>query len=236
MCWQPIGRGRIVYLSGPEIYRLRVLRGDRLHFRFWGQLLRWAIASDLAAGTKFVRIRTDKSRYETREDVQITVRLTDSEGEPVVAEGLEARITSGEDERTVPLIPNSKIPGAYHAKARSLEPGDYRIEPVGTAIDELQKDNPAEPASASFTIQADAPLELVDTRSDRVLAQQIADITGGLVLPPTAVEEVIALTNLEPIVSERIERQPLWLEWRYLWIVFGCLQIEWIVRKWKGLS
>ncbi len=79
-------------------------------------------------------------------------------------------------------------------------------------------------------------MELVDTRSDRVLAQQIANITGGLVLPPTAVEEIIALTNLEPIVSERIEQQPLWLEWRYLWIVFGCLQIEWIVRKWKGLS
>ena len=25
-------------------------------------------------------------------------------------------------------------------------------------------------------------------------------------------------------------------EWKYLWLFFGCLQVEWIVRKWKGLS
>src|SRR5207302_729410 len=37
LCWQPVGRGRIVYLAGPETYRLRFLRGDRLHYRFWGQ-------------------------------------------------------------------------------------------------------------------------------------------------------------------------------------------------------
>ncbi len=25
----------------PETFRLRFLRGDRLHYRFWGQMLRW---------------------------------------------------------------------------------------------------------------------------------------------------------------------------------------------------
>ena len=29
------------------------MRGDRLHYRFWGQLVRWAIAADLAAGPTF---------------------------------------------------------------------------------------------------------------------------------------------------------------------------------------
>jgi hypothetical protein len=61
-------------------------------------------------------------------------------------------------------------------------------------------------------------------------------LTGGQVLPSTSVEEVLELTNLDPIVTEKIERRPLWLEWKYLWIVFGCLQTEWIIRKWKGLS
>jgi hypothetical protein len=75
LCWQPVGRGRVVYLAGPETYRLRFLRGDRLHYRFWGQLLRWAIASDLGAGTQFVRIRTDKSRYNPRETVEAVVEV-----------------------------------------------------------------------------------------------------------------------------------------------------------------
>ena len=47
LCWQAVGHGRIIYLAGPDSYRLRFLRGDRLHYRFWGQLLRWAIAADL---------------------------------------------------------------------------------------------------------------------------------------------------------------------------------------------
>lgn len=236
LCWQPVGRGQVVYLSGPDTYRLRFLRGDQLHYRFWGQLLRWVIASDLSAGTEFVRIRTDKSRYETREDVQATVRLIDAEGEPVVVDNLSVRVISGDNERTVPLSAVADVPGEYAATIRSLPPGVYRIEPVGEAVDELQQGENQEPASASFTVQAELPLELVDTRCDRALAQQIADVTGGQVLPPTAVDEVLKLTDLAPIVSEKLERRPLWLEWKYLWLVFSCLQVEWIVRKWRGLS
>lgn len=236
LCWQPVGRGRIVYLSGPDTYRLRYLRGDALHYRFWGQLLRWSIASDLSAGTKFVRIRTDKSRYQNQDDVRVTVKLTDSEGLPVTADNLEVRLSSEEEERTVPLKPIAGIPGEYLAELRSLTPGEYRVEPLGAIVTELQKDSDGDLASASFAVQPDAPLELVDTRCDRALAQQIADMTGGQVLPPTAVEEILALTNLEPVVTERVESRPLWLEWKYLWIVFGCLQIEWMIRKWKGLS
>lgn len=236
LCWQPVGRGRVVYLSGPDTYRLRYLRGDALHYRFWGQLLRWAVASDLSAGTKFVRVRTDKSRYQKQDDVRVTVKLVDSEGVPVVAHDLEVHVVSDNDERTVPLKPIAEIPGEYLAEVRSLSPGEYRVEPIGSIVTDLQKDSTDEAASASFTVPADAPLELVDTRCDRALAQQIADITGGQVLPPTAVEEILELTNLEPIVTERIETRPLWLEWKYLWIVFGCLQIEWMIRKWKGLS
>lgn len=236
LCWQQVGRGRVVYLSGPDTYRLRFLRGDQLHYRFWGQLLRWVIASDLSAGTEFVRIRTDKSRYETREDVQTTVRLTGEDGEPVVADDLSVRLVSGDDERTAPLAQVADVPGEYTATIRSLSPGVYRIEPIGAAVDQLQQGDNQEPASASFTVQAELPLELVDTRCDRALAQQIADVTGGQVLPPTAVDEILRLTDLAPIVSEKMERRPLWLEWKYLWLVFGCLQVEWIVRKWKGLS
>lgn len=236
LCWQPVGKGRVVYLSGPDTYRLRFLRGDNLHYRFWGQLLRWTIATDLSAGTKFVRVRTDRSRYDSRDEVHIAVRLTDSNGQPVAAEGLEVRLTSGDDERVVPLSLSEDQPGEYVAGVRALPPGVYRVEPIGSAISNLQKDESFAEESASFTVQADLPMELVDTRCDRALAQQIADVTGGQVLPPTAVSEIIELTNLEPIVAERVESRPLWLEWKYLWIVFGCFQIEWIMRKWKGLS
>jgi hypothetical protein len=122
LCWQPVGRGRVVYLSGPETYRLRFLRGDRLHYRFWGQLLRWAIASDLGAGTQFVRIRTEKSRYHSRETVEAVVELRDAEGEPVSADDLQVRLTRGEHVFTVPLTATD-IPGQHRAEIHSLAAG-----------------------------------------------------------------------------------------------------------------
>jgi hypothetical protein len=236
LCWQPVGRGRVVYLSGPETYRLRFLRGDRLHYRFWGQLLRWAIAADLGVGDRLVRIRTDKSRYQSGEAVRIRVQLASDSGEPLAAdEPLQVRLERGDGEQLAPLEP-SDIPGEYIAELRSLTAGVYRAEPVGEAIDRLQAGESMRRAAASFTVQGDVPLELVDTRCNLALARQISGLTGGQAIPPTAIEEVLALTDLEPIVSEQVERRALWVEWKYLWLVFGCLQIEWLIRKWNGLS
>ncbi len=237
LCWQPVGRGRVVYLAGPETFRLRFLRGDRLHYRFWGQMLRWALASDLSAGTEVVRIRSDKAQYSAGESIQIVVRLTDSSGQPVVtSENLQAIARQGDQVHSAPLIADELIPGQYRGELKTLPSGDYQIEPAGPPISKLLQDSGQQMVSASFSVQPELPAEFLDTRSDRGLAQQIADITGGQVLPPTAVEEVLRLTNLEPEVTNRLESRPLWLQWKFLWIVFGCLQAEWIVRKVKGLS
>ncbi len=236
LCWQPVGRGRVVYLSGPESYRLRLLRGDRLHYRFWGQLIRWAIASDLGVGSQFVRLRTDKTRYAARETVQVALQLTDSAGQPLAATDLSARVVTNDGERLIPLTADPQVPGEYRGEISGLAAGQHQIEPVGPAIQQLLAETEQPPVRVSVVIQPEISTELVETRCDRVLAEQIAKTTGGLVLPPTAVAEVLALTNLEPIVTKAAARQPLWVQWKYLWIVFGCLHVEWIIRKWLGVS
>ncbi|MEZ6125244.1 MAG: hypothetical protein R3C49_19015 [Planctomycetaceae bacterium] len=237
LCWQAVGRGMAVYLSGPDTYRLRFLRGDRLHYRFWGQLLRWAIASDLSVGQERVRIRTDRTRYTSAEPVEVTVRLMNEDGSAVLADDLQVVATHNDGEQTsVPLTTDPANPGQYSASLTQLSAGVYRVEPTGTTVDQLLQEAEQERPGTSLTVQAEVPLEFLDTRSDRALAQQIADITSGQVLPPTAVEEVLTLTDLEPKVTRKPDTRPLWLEWKYLWIIFGCLQTEWIIRKWKGVG
>lgn len=243
LCWQPVGRGRAIYLAGPDTYRLRFLRGDHLHYRFWGQLMRWAIAADLSSGNEFVRIHTGKTVYETAQPVDVEVELFDADGTPIAASAetadLAVRLTAGESERVVPLLADEDRPGHFRVDVETLPPGVYTAEPTGPLVDALlgsDANAEADPVVATFTVQADLPTELVDTRSNRTLAAQIAEVTGGQVLPPTSVSEALSLTNLEPIVARSVERQPLWTRWRYLWLIFGCLQFEWIIRKWKGLS
>lgn len=183
LCWQPVKRGRIVYLSGGDTYRLRFLRGDRLHYRLWGQMLHWAIASDLAAGSERVSVRNDKSRYSQDETVQVVVRLSDEEGAPVLDADVEAIATRADDQRfTIPLVADDEIPGLYRGEFNQPEPGVYRIEPTGTVVESLLEgqEPQQQAASASFTVRADLPLELLDTRSDLALAQQIANATSTL--------------------------------------------------------
>ncbi|HVW38499.1 MAG TPA: hypothetical protein VHB99_14390, partial [Pirellulales bacterium] len=240
LCWQPLGRGRVVYLASPETYRLRFLHGDRLHYRFWGQLLRWAIADDLALGSQWASIRTDRSEYRKGERVQVTVQLNDETGRPAIGAAVEVAAAGGGDSQTtVPLSPDESVPGRYVGVFAGLPSGVYRVEPQGADVERLQKSADGETRerpAASFTVRAPVNRELLDTRCNRALARQIAEASGGQVMPPTAVGEVLALTDLKPIVAEKTETLPLWVEWRYLWIVFGCLFAEWCMRKRLGLS
>lgn len=240
LCWQPVGRGRAVYVASPETFRLRFLRGDRLHYRFWGQLLRWAIASDLATGPERVRIRTDRPDYRGGEDVQVVVQLSDEAGAPLEDAAIEAVAVSGGDERiAIPLVEDESDPGRYLGTFEHLPAGLYHVEPRGDAVDAVLQSQAAEDQAAPkahFAVRSPLNREVLDTRSDPALAQRIAEATGGQVLPPTAVGEVLALIDLAPIVTESTERVPLWVEWKYLWIVFGCLSTEWFVRKRLGLS
>lgn len=236
LCWQPIGRGKSLYLSGPETYRLRFLRGDQLHYRFWGQLLRWSVASGLSIGGELAAIRTDKARYDSGESVLVTVKLNPETASFPDNDDFGIQVTTGENSRTVKLNPLSDVPGEYQAELRDIDAEVYRIEPVGAVIEEFYNTQEIDPISTGFTVLKRRPEELIDTRCDLALAHEVAELTGGQVIPPTALGTVLELMDLTPIVTETVERTPLWIRWEYLWLVFGCLQLEWIVRKWKGLS
>lgn len=235
LCWHNVGAGRVVFLAAPATYQLRFRRGDGYHHRFWGQLLRWVMAGELASGSDRLRIRTDKAKYVYGDHVQVSVRMSDKDGQPVPDAKFEvvARPTEGA-ETVVEMTSDRRVPGEYRGTVEGLTPGSYRLQPRGESIAQIIADS-AE-ASVLINVSASQSIEMLNTQCDRALLKQIAVITGGQVIPPTAMSEVLELTELSPEVSERVERQPLWNRWRYLFIVFGCLAVEWVFRKQLGLA
>ena len=235
LSWHNVGAGRVVYLAAPATYQLRYRRGDTYHHRFWGQLLRWVMAGELAPGSDRLRIRTDKAQYVYGDHVQISVRTFDEQGQPVSDIPLEvvARPTEG-SETVIELSPDRRVPGQYRGIMEGLLPGSYHLTPRGEWVD---NNLPASTdVSAVINVSASESIEMLNTQCDRALLKQIAVATGGQVIPPTALSEVLQLTELSPEVSERVEREPLWNRWRYLFIVFGCLATEWFIRKRMGLA
>jgi hypothetical protein len=227
----------VAYLAAPETYRLRWRRGDELHHRFWGQFLRWIAAANSGAGTDLVRLQTDRTNYLPDDTVEVTAWLKDANGRPLSGESIEAEArTFGDQTRSVVLVGDAEVPGRYFGSLDGLSAGAYQMAVKGPIVDQLlPSGGEASQAVSTITVRATGGVELLNTQCNRPLMEQVAEITGGQLVPPTAIDEVFQLVSFSPEVSERIERTPLWDRWTSLLLVLGCVFTEWIVRKGKGL-
>lgn len=238
LCWHQVGAGRVVCLSSPSTYHLRCRRGDRYHHLFWGQMLRWLTAAERSVGTQLVRVSTDRVHYQQGSPIDVTVRLSDDNGSPL--HGATPGVTAESDEGpavSMELTADERVPGRYFGSLTGLSPGAWRITPTGTEVERLLSGRTTDaPTEAVVTVAASGSPEQQDTRCNVALLQQIAEVTGGQVLPPTAIDEVLRLSSAGQDVIERVERQALWNRWSLLVVAFGCLCTEWIVRKRLGLA
>jgi len=199
-------------------------------------MIRWITAENSGSGSDLIRLSTDNTRYRRQQPIEVTAWLKDQSGRPLAGQSLRVAVRTLEDEvASAELIADADVAGRYFCSLESLPPGTYAIGVEGSVIDELLSESEdAVPIRAMITIDAGDNQELLDTRCNRALLEQVAEITGGQVVPPTAIAEVLELASLSPEINETVHRTPLWNRWANLWIVLGCLVVEWIVRKRKG--
>ncbi len=237
LCWHSVGGGRVVYLSSPDTWRLRFRRGDQLHHRFWGQLLRWALARELSSGSELVQIRTERSHYDQNEQIEVTVTMNDPSGDPVVdgSVTVTAENQDSDGDIAIELTADEAIPGRYEGQFESLDAGNYLLTPAGNSIASLSDGSATSVPSTEITVRPVQHAELMATQCRLDVAQRIAEVSGGQVIPPTAVAEILALSELQAPAEETRSLQPIWPQWKYFWVVFVCLNLEWGIRKWKGL-
>ena len=229
-----MGSGRVVYLSAPDTYRLRYRRGDRLHHRFWAQLLRWITSNDPGSDNGLVKLATDKVSYSQGEPIEVSVDLSSAAGEAVEDANVQATFEAGNEEpRSFPLAADETNPGRYVAKVMDLQAGAYRVSLQGD-IDSLTENDQKVGTFVNVTSALSA--ELVNTTCNRPLMKQIAQTSGGYVIPPTALAEWLTLQTKTPETISQNQRMPLWNRWACLWTAFGCLATEWFVRRMKGLT
>ena len=189
LCWQMVGRGRIVYLAAPAVYQLRMKYGDRYHYRFWGQLIRWAVARDLSQGSKTVKLATDRSRAYVGENVQVIANLSDAGGRPVPSAEVRVQAsTEGHASSLIELRPDPKIPGRYLGEFSPSEEGSVTLQQRGPTLSQLLAgEGFAKPVATTVMVESSPSVEMQDTRSNVPLLKQIAGLTGGQIVPPAAV-------------------------------------------------
>lgn len=238
LAWHYVGAGRVVYLSAPVTYQLRYRQGDTFHHRFWGQLLRWTVARDLGEGSRTVRLSTDKSRYEQGEPVQVSVRLRQLDGQPVAGASLQVTaMNEGKAVYSIPLREDRNRPGSYGGSFEDLPIGAVKLEVAGDRVKGLlAMENYQRPIESMIHIDPSGMLELRHPLCNLPLLREIADASGGIIVPPTGLPAALKQLNLEPEVLENVTKRPLWNRWDLLAVFIGCLAVEWSLRKFAGLS
>jgi len=234
LSWQYVGLGRVVYIAAPVTYQLRYQNGDLYHHRFWGQLLRWTIAREMSTGSKTVRIITDKTTYSKGDTAQISVRLTQPDGQVVAGAqcSIEAR-RDGHIVSTIPLHEEPGSPGAYRGTLDNLALGSVTLRAAGSMVEKLlTAEGHPDPVEQIITIDPALSTEMSNPLCNLPLLGEIADASGGSLTPPAALKNAIANANTVPDVLETVvSRDTVWDRWVWLWLFIAFVAAEWCARK-----
>jgi hypothetical protein len=238
LSWQYVGLGRVIYIAAPVTYQLRYRNGDGYHHRFWGQLLRWAIAREMSGGSKTVRITTDKTSYESGNPAQVVVHLSEADGK--IVSGARLNIEARQDDKVikqVELKEEAESPGTYDATLNDLPAGTVTLRAIGSTVDALlAREGYHDHAEQAVTIDPRASGEQNSPVCNLALLKQLADASGGAVVAPAAVPRLLARANSVPEMAEAVlRREPVWNLWIYLWIFTGCVTFEWLARRYARM-
>lgn len=233
---QNVGLGRVVFLSFDRTWRLRSKHGDRYHYKFWGQLLRWAVRGELPAGTEHVRLGTDQTRYALHAPVTVTARLLNTDRTPV-ADAQVAAVVSRDGQAVLRrrLEYRSDQPGVYSADIGELPPGDYSVELQGPDVERILAEETQTTVETSFSVEPSASAEQVNLSGDAAVPSALARTTGGVVVAPAAWAQAIESMRAGDVtVTNRLE-VPLSSAWPVLAVLCALAATEWIIRKRTGL-
>ena len=229
--------GQVMFMAFDHTWRLRYRTGDTYHHRFWGQVLRWATANKLPAGTETVRIGTDRSRYSPEMPVRVRARIAKKDYTPITSDDVAVNVFAGDQlvlHRKLQYLENS--PGTYAAEVGELPSGNYRLEldaPAAKAV--LAAENAAK-VTTEFSVEPSASAEQAELASDRGLMTRLAGLTGGGVSDPTHADRILSSLGKPTEVQRESREYVLWDSWPLLIVMILVATVEWLLRKKVGLA
>ena len=231
--WQRVGAGKSLFVATEDLWRMRLEVGDRHHARFWAQTIQFLTLSRLLGQNKQITLETNRATFSAGDTVQIYANVLDLSFDPVNdPDGytviLERKgVSDSASEITLQPVDEENSPGIYSAAHIAGEDATYVIKTRST--DQTHSN------TTEFEV-ATVPPETRETGARPDIAKQIAELTGGKPMNPSALGGLpVALgEEFELQRVKHIERDlwdiPLWF---LLILVFAG--IEWFLRRRENL-
>ena len=225
------GAGRVFYLADGQTWRWRYKVADRIHARFWNQLVNAAMQPPYSASDDFVAIGTDRVEYGPGDRVNVRARLQDTRGDPVGDATVDALIVRGDSVvATVPLSVDDPARGTYTGATPPLESGSYEVKVRASGFD-----SSALQASTPIWVESREPGEFERVSLNQDTLRQLAELGGGVFLHESSAQQL--LDELKPLSTGRIVESDFLIWQSYYWFaaVLVLLTLEWWLRKRAGL-
>ncbi|RMF97518.1 MAG: hypothetical protein D6741_10020 [Planctomycetota bacterium] len=202
---------------------------DREHKRFWRQAVLWLAQMD-ESQTNEVWVRIERRRVPMGESVPFEVGANDPMGNPIDTARFEVELVHPDGtaepvdvQRVVDTwqgtIRQTDVPGDYTVRVRAIQDGQSFGQDQGRFI-VLKQD-----------------LELDRPAADPLLLEELAELSGGEVVPPEELGDLFKrlLDSAEELEVPLETRKPLWDTWWMLILFAATMTAEWILRKRWGL-
>lgn len=237
----PHGLGKVMVLGFDRSWRLRYRVGDTRHHKLWGQVIRWATAGELPAGTHLVKLGADRTRYPPRSRPKVRAKIVRRDYSPVVTEQVAVKVFSdGKLLARVPMRYVEDSPGIYSATLGELDAGRYRLELDAPAAAELLAADGVKTVSMEIAIDPAAPSEQIELAANYDLLGRLASMSyNGLAVPPHQAQRIPAALPAGTVPKQHRRELSLkqhWPPWVLLGLFCAAAAAEWILRKRAGLA
>ena len=228
---QRVGAGKVMFLGTEDTWRWRKAVGDKYHYRFWAQAVRWMVKKQFTKGDPRGRLRLSRAECDVGEEVEVEAFCLGPDGYPLRSGRVwvEVRRDDGHTERLA-MEPVASGWGKFRAVFKPQKAGNYVCRPVVSIYGE-------EPLGSEAKLKVSvADLEKRFLAQDVHTLSAIAQASGGEYL---RVEEIERLPGL---LESKVERRVLTAEfsptrhWAFYCALAAVLASCWLLRKRSGLA
>ncbi|MFO0975098.1 MAG: hypothetical protein U0996_01805 [Planctomycetaceae bacterium] len=238
------GFGQVVWMGIDSTWRWRRRAGDEWHYKFWGQLVRWAARNKAAAGNNDVRLTLSDVVIDESESAEAVVRwdrrlAAQLEGATVevIAEPLQpdGSVQNPDGGQTAPVVtvlqPVPGSPERFAGRLPHLTAGTWkvRLNVTGGTIASPQQ------IQTELVVRPQMSVELANVSCNRDLLTQLSTQSGGEIVEPWEAEKLTTLIQPKDQPEQKLEEKTLWDHWIILAAFFCLLTAEWVIRKLNGL-
>jgi hypothetical protein len=230
------GKGYVLFMGFDETWRWRFNEADKYFGRFWSQVV-YVAGVPRTVGTKLTQLSMNTIDPVQGKTGEVYARLFTKDFQPVTADEVEARLAKldadpNEKDANVPVKltairgPDNKPTGEYIATLPFNRTGRFALK-----VDA----NNGNPANLEYRVSLPPEHELAPGPMAEGELRKLAETTGGGFYREEDLHKLPA--QVKPQMSPFAIRTEyiLWNKWAMMLLIV-LLSMEWVVRKFNGLS